>query len=273
MPIRDRLYLKHSCAILEFLLENNEKIRAWRNLDYGLHESAFNTKENSSRKIFQNRKLEFLESKFIKPIRTTTNRKYYSITPLGISWLIQNENDLKEGTAIHIFKFLEHFYRDYKTREGTERQIPVIKLDYNIWKKLEQGFSKKLLLDHLMQSCKTIQIDNHVITCFIQISDIFVCNVARFEIINGTIFIKYLFESDSHNTEISDEEFYENISRHISLSFFLLLLFYAIKDSSKLWKADHDWKKDNPITLLKKYEKLFYYRCRSFAFVSGIFVV
>lgn len=259
MPIGARLYVKNSLEILSILLEKGEEVQAWRSLDYAVHESAFESIHPiCSRKIFRDRKAEFLASKFIKPVRSTGNKKYYSITPLGIVWLFHHEKIMSEFYTKRVFRFVSHFYKDFRTRKKPIEDYPIIELNNKVWQNLRKGFTRNQLFGLLTRACRTVKIQDNQITFTFPISVNVDCNVGKFHIdSNGQIHMDYLFDIEVKREKISEEEFYELISRHVILSFFLFLIIAGTEISYNRWKSKKSWKPNKPIKWLESIDQSF----------------
>lgn len=238
VPNRAKVYLNNSLEILKFLLVNSEEVKAWRNKDFGLYESAFDLqyvekKKNSlTRKIFRTRKNEFLKLKLIKKIRSRGEQKtYYSITPLGISWLFQHEQKVTSGQANKILKFLTHFYSNIPEAKG-KGGYGSIEFEYKDWENLQKGFEKNLLLEFFIKAIRSVKIQNNEIFLTVPVTEYFDLNVAKFHYDENTIVLEFLFSVDKENKIVSDAYLYETISRHILLTFFLFLIIYSIEESN-----------------------------------------
>jgi hypothetical protein len=87
-----RLRIKGDLEILETLLNYSEKVVFRKKVQgLGLHANSFDSKGNSSKRVFDGRKDEFLKLKFIIPLKTKGKKeKNFAITPLGIAYYCNN---------------------------------------------------------------------------------------------------------------------------------------------------------------------------------------
>lgn len=128
-----RSRIKGDLEVLSKLLGESDKVKGWGVIQgYGLKDSDFEKFKNCSRRMFNHRKAEFLKSKFITPLKSKGKRSKYSITPLGITYLCQNQKELTENQAKKIFEQLRIFYKKSGIKQGSNVKL-IEKTTKKIW--------------------------------------------------------------------------------------------------------------------------------------------
>ena len=108
-----RARLRTNYLILQELLEYSKPVMyRKRIIGYGLKSVDFS--KLSTRKLFRTNREFFLQSGFIVKLKTTDARsQYYTVTPLGICYLIKYEHYVDRITSKEIkgiFKIMHSFY-------------------------------------------------------------------------------------------------------------------------------------------------------------------
>jgi len=104
--------------ILRILLNANQAVRYHKIQGYGLKDSDFDDRSNCSRRIFNHRKNDLLNSYYIRKLKQSDKRStYYQITPLGIIHLCNSVNDLKDIPFTRIFDVLKFYYNKGKSTD------------------------------------------------------------------------------------------------------------------------------------------------------------
>jgi len=156
----NRLYrsrIDSESQILQILLNANQAVRYHKIQGYGLKDSDFDDKPNCSRRIFNHRKKDLLNSYSIRKLKQSDKRStYYQITPLGIIHLCKLVNDLKEMPFTRIFDVLKFYYEEYKL--PSEKSY-VDKLQ-NSWTKLDKIFYEKWYVSRLSNIVRNIEVIN-----------------------------------------------------------------------------------------------------------------
>jgi len=144
--------------ILRVLLNADHAVRYRKIQGYGLKDSDFDDKPNCSRRIFNHRKKELLNSYYIRKLKQSDGRStYYQITPLGIIHLCKSVNDLKEIPFTRIFDVLKFYYNKGK-RADEKSYIDKLK---NSWDVLEKVFGKNWFVEPLNEITKTIELESN----------------------------------------------------------------------------------------------------------------
>lgn len=145
--------------ILRVLLNANQNVIFRKKIQgYGLKDSDFDDKPNCSRRIFNHRKKDLLNSYSIRKLKQSDKRStYYQITPLGIIHLCKSVNDLKEIPFTRIFDVLKFYYNKGKP---TDEKSYIDKLK-NSWDVLEKIFGRNWFVEPLNEITKTIELESN----------------------------------------------------------------------------------------------------------------
>jgi len=168
-----RLGIKGDVEVLSRLLETSCERRFWNKVQgYGLRESDFEKfKPDCSRRMFNHRKDEFLNSKFITHLRSKGKKsKYYSITPLGIAYFCQIQKKMDEHQFKKIFEQLRLFYKKYSEITQSSNLKLIKKTTEEIWKSLSGIIGVKELILSLTEVINCIKIDREEDTFEIKLS-------------------------------------------------------------------------------------------------------
>ena len=196
-----RLRIKGDLEILGILLNHGEEISFRRsNQGYGLHARSFDTKGNSSKRVFDTRKNEFLNLKFIKSLKTKGKKeKNFGITPLGIAYYCNNNTrpiDRHEVEQIITILSSYHdkidpdngFYSKLFQDEVKQKEAwNGIKEIINQKKKPEQLFLN-LLKNVLSNITVDVQNEKTIIKCSYLLGNGTITTVKEFQIIKENIF-------------------------------------------------------------------------------------
>lgn len=177
---RSPIYAEREC--LQILLEYGKPIKFKNQIQgLGCNESFFDEKyekngkfvkkfPNCSRRIFGYRKNSLLKRKLIMKLRYRGKRtSYYSITPLGISYLCAELPELSERQASQILTNLKFFYESKPFGRNWVYEIGV-EFDFSkVWDKLMKVIEERKLYDELHKVCKMVSIFPHprgfTVTC------------------------------------------------------------------------------------------------------------
>ena len=144
--------------ILRVLLNADHAVRYRKIQGYGLKDSDFDDKPNCSRRIFNHRKKDLLNSYYIRKLKQSDKRStYYQITPLGIIHLCKSVNDLKEIPFTRIFDALKFYYNKGKP---TDEESYIDKLK-NSWESLEKIYGRNWFVKPFYDIIKPIEIKNN----------------------------------------------------------------------------------------------------------------
>ena len=247
---------------------------------YGLSEMEFDKQDNCSRRVFNYRKEKFLKKRWIIKLKKRGKKQeYYSITPLGISYLCEISNGFDTIPAKRILNFLSLFYKNEKklvrrTDLPTGIGLPVrdINLAYKSGSNVIGSISKivgdKTLMSSLNSSFKCIRTDygekNYETIYFTYpIFNEGVCNVRKFVITDDKIMEFYHKTEEITNLmiqNITDDRFHYYLSEFILQAFQFSLVkeitnhmdsagFHSEKKNTKKIKEEQ-----NKIDGLKRYE-------------------
>jgi len=163
-------------GVLLLLLEKGEAVRGARQriLGYGLNQSDFDNDDyHCTREIFRKRSKELEDKRLIKRIKTKYKlKKYYSITPLGIIFLVNHKgikfDDTKKIADIVCFHYKVFFERLYKNKDLSKIDFEIMK---NIIYKMPKEL-KKTIKQNLMNVLNGIKIldEGNKITVFLTYS-------------------------------------------------------------------------------------------------------
>lgn len=145
--------------ILRVLLNANQNVIFRKKIQgYGLKDSDFDDKPNCSRRIFNHRKNDLLNSYSIRKLKQSDKRStYYQITPLGIIHLCKSAKDLNEIPFTRIFDVLKFYYNKGKP---TDEKSYIDKLK-NSWDVLEKIFGRNWFVEPLNEITKTIELESN----------------------------------------------------------------------------------------------------------------
>ena len=144
--------------ILRILLNANYPVFFRRIQGYGLKDSDFDDQPNCSRRIFNHRKKDLLNSYSIRKLKQSDKRStYYQITPLGIIHLCKSVNDLNDIPFTRIFDVLKFYYNKGKP---TDEKSYIDKLK-NSWDVLEKIFGGNWFAYPLNEITKTIELESN----------------------------------------------------------------------------------------------------------------
>jgi len=220
--------IESEISILSTLLEFGEKVK-YRNQPqgYGLTGSSFdNLEKGVSRSIFLHRKNDLLNSKLIIQLLSKGKKSsYYSITPLGIVYLlnkIEKVDDRKLHKIFDIINFFSeaphksHLYSSKSINELTPSETILFKnCLVNAIKSVKIEETKKHTLVYAMDP-----LTYDLTTVYLQYT------------INSTIKREINFTNPfSKMKSISDMDFYHGISAHI-FRYFHVQLFNKLKNKS-----------------------------------------
>ena len=196
-----RLRIKGDLEILEILLSHSKEVIFRKKVQgFGLHANSFDSKGNSSKRVFDSRKEEFLKLKFITPLKTKGKKeKNFAITPLGIAYYCNNNtNPIDKHEVEQIIRILS-FYHDnldpnnefyselfqdsVKQKEAWKGITEII----NQKKKPEQLFLN-LLKSVLSNITVEIQNEKIIIKCSYPFGNGTITTVKEFQIIKENIF-------------------------------------------------------------------------------------
>lgn len=227
--------------ILEYMIENSKPVK-WRKkvIGYGLKGSDFkktkqDNKELPSRDIFNDYHEELWMDGYISRLNYSDKRKrYYTITPLGICYLIWSNSRLPT-TISQILRILLSFYNHRKIKS---KLLPKVELEYRSISALKnRGLEDK---DVFFRSIKNNIIfsgmyyenplerihQEYIITISLNVSGSMKLKLTELEILP---FNYIMLREDNHNIEnsfrckLSLTEFYSYLSL-----FMLVLFFYNI---------------------------------------------
>jgi len=162
MPkVFNKLYrsrIESESEILRVLLNADHVVRYRKIQGYGLKDSDFDDKPNCSRRIFNHRKKDLLNSYCIRKLKQSDKRStYYQITPLGIIHLCKSVNDLKGIPFTRIFDVLKFYYNKGKP---VDEKSYIDKLK-NSWDVLEKVFGRNWFVEPLNEITKTIELESN----------------------------------------------------------------------------------------------------------------
>lgn len=250
MPIGDKSYLNNSLEILKILLERGESVRYRKKLQgFGLYETKFDEyKPKTSRKIFRKRSREFLDLRLIEKLKSNDHKSdYYSITPLGIAYLFQQENIENKYQVRRIIQFLQFYFKKF-IEENYKKEIledyPII--TSNIWEKQLKILDKNLLFDNLKFVLKGIRIESesndHVIHLSFSLINYMTVNFYKFTFTNGKIYENYSGLS-TRNNERDATWFNRDVSEFILSAYIYRLVISFTKISSFIATIDQNSQK------------------------------
>jgi len=155
-----RTRIDSESVILQILLNANHAVRYRKIQGYGLKDSDFDDMPNCSRRIFNHRKKDLLNSYYIRELKQSDGRStYYQITPLGIIHLCKSVNDLKEIPFTRIFDVLKFYYNKGKPTDE-ESYIDKLKNSFGV---LEKIYGKNWFVKPFYDIIKPIEIENNSI--------------------------------------------------------------------------------------------------------------
>jgi len=232
--------------ILRVLLNANQAVRYHKLQGYGLKDSDFDKEPNCSRRIFNHRKKELLNSYCIRTLKQSDGRStYYQITPIGIIRFCQHINEINELPFTRVFDVLKFYYNKFKL---PSEESYVDKLQ-NSWEKLSKDLGKNWNNQELFKIIKNIEILN-------QDNNQFVINLkyrlfhdtdvsyAQYVISENRFMVAhYPIEEDIEigYDETTEEKLYYLISKFILKAIFHSLIYnrlmfdYALEEN--IWKS------------------------------------
>lgn len=148
MPIGNELQLENSLELLKgFIFDSKQVLKRKGVLSgFGLRKEDFNKPEknsNATPKIFSKRIHEFLESGWVKRLEHKSNKdKYYTITPIGITYFCGNYKKIDSRVMDHIMSHLKFYYERGKPSE----EISYIEQIQSSWFELSRIFSESQLV-------------------------------------------------------------------------------------------------------------------------------
>lgn len=263
MEKKHRLFV-NKIKILKQLLEYGKPVE-WRRkvIGHGLKGSDFGQigkQKNAaiSRDIFNDYREQLLSDRYITQLKTSDRRsRYYTITPYGIFYLINNY-EIKSLNIQRIFDILLFFYDSQLIKYGFLKKT---KIDNDFTKKILSIYKKKniaQILDHTIKNCVHI-IDNGLInaTITINFSNI---ELVLASIVVGVDYINWIENHMDGNWEdfkftLNDKKFFSYLSLY-----FLVVFFYNIFELQYLFQVKlinksqkiQDNEYDNIIKTMKK---------------------
>jgi len=237
MAIRHNSFVNR-IRILEYMIENSNPVK-WRKkvIGYGLKGSDFGktkhtNKELLSRDIFNDYADELWMDRHISRLKHSDKRnRYYTVTPLGICYLIWSNKRLPTSIS-KILRILLSFYDHKKIKS---KLLPKVELEHNSLKTLKnRGLENN---DVFFQAIKNNIISSgmyyenplerirqeSIVTISLNVSDSLKLKLVELEILPYNYIILH---EDNHNIEnsfrynLSLTEFYSY------LSLFMLVLFF-----------------------------------------------
>ena len=214
-------YLNYLLILNHLLEEGNQVLSGKRILGYALMASDFNkTNKKLSRRIFSSYCQELLDNQFIIRIKNSDDRsKYYTITPLGICYLLLNDTkEIKYFTLRRILNILQIFYDN-----SSSKILKSIEFETDsVLEQLLKIYSKKSLCQNFVFS---------VVDCFHLFQKKYV--TVSFNVsINLKLILAYLTldKMNASFSEIIDNEItkksLENKQFHSVFSLYMLVLFF-----------------------------------------------
>lgn len=208
--------------ILNSLQKGNKILYRRRVSGYGLMASDFDNNDKPlSRKIFERNCQELLQNRYIEKIEISDNKsKYYTITPLGICYLILHERKQIEYNAFRrIFIILKIFCDKSRTSK--------------ILKPIE--FETDLMLNQLLKNhgentlCENFTYS--VIDCFHLFQDKYVnisfnvtlnlkLALANFTLQNRNIFFTEIIDNELAKKHLENKQFHSVFSLYVLVLFF-----------------------------------------------------
>ena len=151
-----RTRIDSESQILRILLNANQAVKYHKIQGYGLKDSDFDDMPNCSRRIFNHRKNDLLNSFSIRKLKQSDKRStYYQITPLGIIHLCKSINHWKDMPFTRIFDVLKFYYKEYKL---PSEESYVDKLQ-NSWIKLDKIHYEKWYVVRLFGVIRNIEVN------------------------------------------------------------------------------------------------------------------
>ena len=180
---------------------------------YGLSDSDFDLKKektNCSRRIFGYWKESLLKRKLIKKLNSRGKKPvYYSITPLGISYLCRELPSLELYQAKRILEVLGLFY-SFQNNKDTYLSELLTEFDFSkAWEKVSVAVDPIQLFEELRKVCTFVKIepdrDDHVIRCDYPLKKEMNCPMEKYTILNDdakTKFYDQIKEKQKSNPDI-----------------------------------------------------------------------
>jgi len=146
VPIGTETYLENSLELLKGFIVDSKPVYKRRILvGNGIRKEDFNKSQkysNATPKIFSKRINKFLELGYVKRLEHKSSKeKYFSITPLGITFFCSNLKEIDFKVLSHVMSHLKYFYEQGKPDE----EISYIESIQDSWQKLSQTFDKSKL--------------------------------------------------------------------------------------------------------------------------------
>jgi len=240
MPLRATSYLNNNLKILQGLLEYGKEVKfRKRVIGWGLHESDFDKNEiPGTRKIMRSRIEPFLESRYIKKIIETDKRSkgYYTITPLGLSFLFQNRSIDARNIFKKTIKNLQFFIKFQKKQSNKSENDPI--LDFQLIEEQIKKIDNQLLFQTLNSIFNQITIKKNYHQTEIDLihsfdKDTFTIT-KRFIIKNNKIYEKKIKNIE----EITEKELNYYIALFILLSFHhILVRHFIVNENRKMFES------------------------------------
>ena len=153
MPIGNESYLENTLELLKGFIVDSKRVEKGRTIiGYGIRKEDFKKRENDSNattKMFSGRIDKFLELGYVKRLKHKSNKdKYFSITPLGITYFCSNLKEIDFMVLSHVMSHLKFFYEqgmpDYETSYIQNIQ--------DSWQQLQQIFNDESKLHSIFLS-------------------------------------------------------------------------------------------------------------------------
>jgi len=159
MPNGDESYVNNSLELIKGFIFDSYRVYRRKGIlsGFGLKKEDFNNPEKNSiatPKIFSKRIYEFLESGWVKRLEHKSGRdKYYTITPIGITYFCANYKKIDSRVIDHIMSHLKYYYEQGKPSE----EISYIEQIQNSWFELSRIFSESQLVGLFTNLFKDIE--------------------------------------------------------------------------------------------------------------------
>jgi len=231
---------------LSTFLEKPKKIKYFNKIQgYGLKDSDFDSyKPDCSRRVFNYRKIRFLKSRIIEPLKSKGRKtRYYSITPLGIAFLFHmNVVDFHQFNKI--FEFISRYVDEgWLPYDEVTAQNWGGDFELRSFKKFSKNLDEKLLCKIIQTVLRDVKIVNNEKNYYVYLTQTLPketnCVLWKFTIKGEKVYLNFDPKWKYRNHEVDVKNLYSTVAVHILESFhFLLMLKLEEKHIQNYYRED-----------------------------------